>query len=365
MSPALLLDSRALRTVLALLGLWGLLAPASALGQPAPFSGLYEQTFDGLGTTGLQLPAGWTVGRGGNLGTDGGPDPNAAVLYGAPSDFTSPVVGFINGASGFGLTDQLASNAAGTPFVGALNSNTGATSTDRALGTGMTGAGFAVAQLALTNTLSTRVDLLSIGYDTRLLFVSGAEEVPGYLVFVGVASAPAVPALWSPVPALFSNGITNTDSVLRREADVGVTVLPGQTLFIRFIDDNAVAISPDNAYAIDGVRVALPGFDAGLADAGLADAGTPDAGLPDAGLDADGGRLPDAGPSFDAGAVSDGGVTTEPEADGGRRGDATSLRVGAGCAAVEAGPLLVACLLLARRRRPSGLRRFGVGAGTC
>ncbi len=340
-------------------------APAEAIGQPVPFTGLYEQTFDGLGSTGLQLPAGWTAGRGGNLDTDGGPNPNAATLYGAPLDFTSSVVGFINDASGFGLTDRIASNAVGTPFVGNLNSNTGTTSMDRALGTGMTGAGFAVAQVALTNTLPTRVDDLSIGYDTRLLFARGVEEVPGYLVFVGVGTAPAVPSVWSPVPALFSTTITNTDSVLRREANVLVTVMPGQTLFIRFIDDNAVTISPDNAYAIDGVRVALPGFDAGTSDAGPLDAGLSDggvdAGLPDAGgAGGDAGSLLDAGttvepgPGLDGGSAmgpGDGGASTEPSDGGPLRREATSLRVGAGCGAVDAGPLLLAALLLAARRQ--------------
>lgn len=88
-----------------------------------------------------------------------------------------------------------------------------------------------------------------------------------------------------------------------------------------------------------GAQVDAGVVDAGSPDAGSADAGQNDAGQPDAGA-SDAGLPPDAGPVVDAG--------NEPDAGPPRL---RQLAVGCGCGSSPLGPILMAMLALARRRR--------------
>ncbi len=204
----------------------------------------YSENFDSM-STGTSPPAGWSF---------------YGVFGGGNSTFTDSIP--ISTASGGTLNNTL---TASTTF--ATSSNTAgfnflvpSTTTDRALGTAPTTGQFLALQLSLTNPTGAPLNALRMGYDIhRFTAPASANELPGYALFYSLDNG----STWTNVPA-FTPTIANVPNT------IGVTNIPsttfalsspwaaGATLLFRWLDDNAVATSPDQIHGLDNVSITVP-----------------------------------------------------------------------------------------------------------
>jgi hypothetical protein len=204
----------------------------------------YTQNFDGMGT-GTAAPAGWSF---------------YGAFGGSNSTFTDSIP--INTASGGTLNNTLtasstfttSSNTAGFNFL------VPSTTTNRALGTSPTTGQFVALQLSLTNPTGAPLSALRMSYDIhRFTAPASANELPGYALFYSLDNG----STWTNVPA-FTPTIANVPNT------IGVTNIPattfnlaspwaaGATLLFRWLDDNAVATSPDQIHGLDNVSITVP-----------------------------------------------------------------------------------------------------------
>lgn len=206
----------------------------------------YSQSFDGMGT-GTAPPAGWSFygvfGNGNSTFTDTIPITNASVVGGT-----------LNNTLTAATTFTTSSNTAGFNF--ALPAST----SDRALGTSPTTGQFVALQLSLTNPTGAPLSALRIGYDIRrFTSVATANELPGYWLFYSLDNG----TTWTNV-TLLNPTLANVPNT------VGVTTIPstsiglsgpwnaGSTLLFRWVDDNAVATSPDQIIGLDNLSITVP-----------------------------------------------------------------------------------------------------------
>ena len=146
--------------------------------------------------------------------------------------------------------------------------------TDRALGTDPTGTGGTVIQLALSNNTGAPLGGATFSYTEKCLTNGstsngsytddGTErlELPGYAFFYSI-TGDTNPTNWINVNALsLTNWVEGTQS---NSGPVTLTFpapLPaGGVMYFRWADDNSVASSPDQMYAIDNISIssaALP-----------------------------------------------------------------------------------------------------------
>ncbi len=146
--------------------------------------------------------------------------------------------------------------------------------TDRALGTDPTGTAGTVIQLALTNNTGGPLSSVTFSYTEKCLTNGstsngsytddGTErlELPGYAFFYSITGDNTA-ANWYPSQALsLTNWVEGTQS---NSGPVMLTFpapLPvGGVMYFRWADDNCVASSPDQMYAIDNISIsstALP-----------------------------------------------------------------------------------------------------------
>jgi MYXO-CTERM domain-containing protein len=249
---------------------------SAAVAAPIPFTGVYTQNFDSMGTAGTAAPAGWTVY---NL-TGSHEDFSFWTAAGGyvthlPSD--TPTA--INVGPG---TDTLTAVATLTAVTGPTNQkaavgyNLGlsASSSDRALGTSPTGNAAMELQLVLANNTGADINSFNISYDIRRFTTTadnntgydagpdkGIEELPGYWLFYSLDGGATFTNVASLDPTLAGpNGIIVPNSV-------GVTNVPqttvtlgglwtnGGNLTLRWLDDNAESPSPDQILGLDNVSV--------------------------------------------------------------------------------------------------------------
>jgi hypothetical protein len=236
---------------------------SAAVAVPIPFTGVYTQNFDSMGTTGTAAPAGWTV----------------YSLSGSHEDFS-----FWTAAGGY--VTHLPSDTPTAINVGptgadtlsaaltTLTAVTGPTNqkADRALGTSPTGNAGMELELDLTNNTGADMTSFNISYDIRRFTTTadnntgydagpdkGIEELPGYWLFYSLDGgvtftnvATLDPTLAGPTGIIVPNtvGVTN---VPLTTVTLGSTWANGGNLTLRWFDDNAESPSPDQILGLDNV----------------------------------------------------------------------------------------------------------------
>ncbi len=228
-------------------------AVSSASAQVSYTGGVYNENFNSMGT-GTACPPGWSI-KNGNAGNAG----NAGT-------WTDSIP--ISGTGTGGLASMVATtgsltynNAPSATNVNGYNAQ-GASASDRVLATSPTGVSGVAIQLQLTNNSGAAVSALQAGYEIRrYLAVATANELPGYWLFYSLDNG----TTWTNVSAL---NPTLGGAGVQVPNTVGVTTVPfsiitlasawaaGSALLLRWVDDNAVATSPDQIVGLDNVSIA-------------------------------------------------------------------------------------------------------------
>jgi len=209
----------------------------------------YSQNFDSM-ASGTAAPSGWSF---------------YGVFGGANSTFTDSIA--ITTASVVGGTLNNTLIASTTIPATTVSTNTqgynfalAASPTDRALGTSPTTGQFLALQVSLTNPTGTPLNAIRLGYDIRrLTSVATANELPGYFVFYSLDNGTTWNAATGLNPSLAT--VPNTVGVSTMGPATIAFPTPwadGATLLIRWIDDNAVATSPDQIIGLDNVSITRP-----------------------------------------------------------------------------------------------------------
>lgn len=237
----------------------------------------YTQTFDGMGTT-TTLPTDWTVWK---VGTSHSNWTTAITANGA-SDSVAAMTQITSSPVASTLFDTGITTS--TKNAGAYNIAHG-TSTDRVLSTSPTGVDGNALQLSLTNNTGSALGGIVLSYD-MVKFYDGnkqstidtnypvGEELPGYQLFYSldgstwtnvsalnpVSTADGIHPL-IPVGTVNNNGVNGpVDFTVTSVSNATVTFASawsaGQTLNLRWVDDNAVNVSPDQVIGLNNVNVA-------------------------------------------------------------------------------------------------------------
>ncbi len=213
------------------------------------FVSAVAENFDSMGT-GTSFLLGWSI-KNGNAGT-----------Y---STWTNAIP--ISGTGTGGLASMIATtgvltfnNAPSATNVNGYNAQ-GATVADRVLATSPTIVSGVAIQLQLTNNSGASISGLKVGYDIRRYMVAAtANELPGYALFYSLDNG----ATWSNVSSL---NPTLAGAGIQVPTTIGVTTVPvtditlgaawaaNSDLLLRWVDDNAVATSPDQIIGLDNVSI--------------------------------------------------------------------------------------------------------------
>lgn len=206
----------------------------------------YAQNFDSM-ASGTAPPSGWSF-----YGVFGGA--NTTYENSAPIPASAAGGGTLNNTLTAATTFTATSNTAG------FNYALPASPTDRALGTSPTSGQFIALQLSLTNPTGAAINAIRIGYDIRR-FTSVATEnhLPGYFPFYSLDNG----VTWNAMPTLNTDitSVPNTVGVTSMGPATISLAAPwadGATLLIRWLDDNAVATSPDQIIGLDNVSITRP-----------------------------------------------------------------------------------------------------------
>ena len=223
-------------------------APVTVNAVPVgPFTGSYAENFNSLPSTNSAPPAAWTF-----FGAFGGGNSDWTTTIPA----SGVVGGTANGTLIASTTFTASSNTQGYNFADP------ATPTDRALGTSPTTGKGVTFQLELTNTGAEAITKVSVAYDIRRFTAPAtANELPGYWLFysqddgVSWTNVSALnPTLAGPGGVIVPNTV-GTTLVPATEITLGSPWAVGSTLRFRWVDDNAVATSPDQIVGLDNVSV--------------------------------------------------------------------------------------------------------------
>lgn len=223
------------------------------------FAGSYVQDFNSLGTAGTAPPAAWTIWNGTTGSTNSTWNDSTGIPGGAASVANS--VGTLLASS----TALTATSAPTATNNAGYNAAAPGDTANRMLATSPTSTNGVALQLELNNITGAAIPVVRVAYDIRrFLAVSAANELPGYWLFYSLDNGAAWtnvvalnPTLAGPNGVLVPNtvGVTNvptTDIVLTSPWAVGGKLL------LRWVDDNAVATSPDQIVGLDNVAVTLP-----------------------------------------------------------------------------------------------------------
>ncbi len=217
-----------------------------------PFVNSYAQNFDAMGSANTAPPAAWSF-----FGAFGGG--NSTWTTSIPA--SGVVGGTANGTLIASTATNVSSNTQGYNYALA------ASPADRCLGTSPTSGAGVMPQLELTNTGVEAITKVTVAYDIRrFLAAATANELPGYWLFYSQDDG----ASWTGVSALDPTLAGPTGVIVPNT--VGVTTVPateivlgspwavGSTLRFRWVDDNAVATSPDQIVGLDNVAVVATEF---------------------------------------------------------------------------------------------------------
>lgn len=216
-------------------------------GDPALWA--YSQNFDSM-ASGTAAPSGWSF---------------YGVFGGANTTFTDSIAITTSSVVGGTLNNTLIASTT-IPATTATSNTQGynfalaATPTDRALGTSPTSGQFIALQVSLTNPTGTALNAIRLGYDIRrFTSVATANELPGYFVFYSLDNGTTWNAASGLNPSIAT--VPNTVGVSTMGPETISFPTPwadGATLLIRWIDDNAVATSPDQIIGLDNVSITRP-----------------------------------------------------------------------------------------------------------
>jgi hypothetical protein len=235
----------------------GVLVAALALSSTAlhavNFSSSFSENFNSMGTAGTTPPPGWSV----KVGSGGS---NSTWTTTIPGTGANSVVAMVAATGGLTATTTPSATNVNGYNAAAAPGNTA----DRTLVMGPTGITGCAIQLQLTNTSGAAITGLGIGYDIRrLTAVSSANELPGFWLFYSLDGG----TTWTNVAAL--NPTLAGPSGIVVPNTVGVTNVPvtnvdlssawnnGTDLLLRWVDDNAVATSPDQFVGLDNVSITI------------------------------------------------------------------------------------------------------------
>lgn len=219
-------------------------APISVFVSTASANFTFAENFDSMGTTGTTPPTGWSIKQGGSGTTN--------------ATWTTTVTGSGVAAMVAAATPLTAATAPSTSSGSNNGYNAqGTSSSDRVLATSPTSVAGSALQLSLTNNAGAAFSSITIGYDTRrYTAVATANELPGYWLFYSLDNG----TTWTNVSALNPtiSTVPNTVGVTNTPATAVALSTPwaaGATLLLRWVDDNAVATSPDQTLGLDNVTV--------------------------------------------------------------------------------------------------------------
>ena len=228
----------------------------------ASFTGSYAENFDSdLSNSSTTLPAGFAAME----------LPGSHFTYtNAPGELLDSNA-IATATTGSGASTLIVWNV-GSPVTDAgsqlFNIGSWDSLNDRALGTDPTGTGGTVIQLALTNNTGGALNGVTFSYTEKCL-TNGATsngsftddgterlELPGYEFFYSTTGG-TVATNWSEVyPLCLTNWVQGTSSNSGPVNIVFATPLAnGGVMYFRWADDNCVASSPDQMYAIDNVAI--------------------------------------------------------------------------------------------------------------
>lgn len=225
----------------------GLLSMGAAQAVSLTSSG-YTQNFDSMGAAGTAPPTDWRV-LVGESGT-------------ANNTWTTALGIIANGATGSVASMIAAPGALTAATAPTGNNNNGynaavsaGTATDRILATAPTTVSGAALELTLSNATGFDFNAVSVSYDiVRFTAASSANELPGYRLFFSLGGGSWTnAATLSPTLATLPN--TVGVSAISGTIALGGTVGSGQTLLLRWVDDNAVATSPDQIIGLNNVSI--------------------------------------------------------------------------------------------------------------
>jgi hypothetical protein len=239
---------------------------ASEPARAATFTGYYSENFNSIGTTGTAFPSGsgWTLWYDNDGGghTTWGTTVTAAQVLGMGSAS--------NQAAQTAMSDSGIANS--TRYADRwLNIAPSSDTSDRVISTSpTTNAGLAF-QLELTNNTGSALSQITVSYDIVKFHngwdntgetVPSVETMPGYRLFYAIGSAGST---WNPVSALdptsaeIPQGSLGTLGYLSlaRNATIALSTPwgTGQNLYLRWVDDNAQGLSPDNIIGLNNVVV--------------------------------------------------------------------------------------------------------------
>ena len=223
---------------------------AVAAGPARPFFGTMTENFDAMGTgTGFLL--GWSMKNGASGGSNSTWDNTTGILSAGVATMvaTTGTLTYNNTTNGPAATNVDGYNLRG-------NSDT-----DRALGTSPTGVAGVAIQAQLSNNSGSAITGMQISYDIRrYVAVATANELPGYWLFYSLDGGTTWTSVSSLNPTLSGAGIQvpntlGTTSVPLTAFNLSSVWNPGADLLLRWVDDNAVATSPDHIHALDNVTI--------------------------------------------------------------------------------------------------------------
>lgn len=218
---------------------------ASAAGSASLSATGYSENFDSMGAS-ANIANGWSVFVGAS-GTD---------KYTWQSEISAAgVASMVAASSSLSVrSSNFSSSSTNNPGYNAfLPGNT----SDRLLATSPTGIAGTALQLTLQNDSNHGFSRLAVSYDIqRFRTVASVEELPGYGVFYSLNGS-----TWNDVATLTPTASqmpydTTGFTTMSGTIDLGTTVGAGSTVYLRWIDDNGIATSPDQAIGLNNVSIA-------------------------------------------------------------------------------------------------------------
>ncbi|OYW76022.1 MAG: hypothetical protein B7Z37_10790 [Verrucomicrobia bacterium 12-59-8] len=227
--------------------------------QAAPLT--FSENFDSMGTSGTSPPSGWSM-KNANSGTTNATWTDSIPIPGTGTNSVAAMV-----AAAGALT---ANNAPSATNNNGYNAQ-GASSSDRVLATSPTSVAGVALQWQVTNTGSATVTAVRIGYDTRrYTAATAANELPGYWLFYSLDNGTTWTNVTALNPTLTGTGVqvpntTGVTTVAPTDFTLSSGWSVGSTLLLRWVDDNAVATSPDQIVGLDNVTLTAAGAQIGAA----------------------------------------------------------------------------------------------------
>jgi hypothetical protein len=208
------------------------------------------ENFDSMGT-GTAFALGWSI-KTGNVGSLNTTWTDAIAINGTG---TNSVAVMLATTGVLTLNDAPSANN-----VNGYNAM-GATTTDRVLATAPTGVNGVAIQLQLTNNSPAAIGTVQLGYDIRrYTAVATANELPGYWLFYSLDNVTTWTNVSALNPTLAGAGVQVPNTIgVTTVAPAAITLSSAWAmnadLLLRWVDDNAVATSPDQIIGLDNFTI--------------------------------------------------------------------------------------------------------------